>query len=153
ALGGTTGKEIALPPVRMYDEDTRTPNEHNVASYVALRGVTVNIPDIYTAASFDFSGTKIFDQTNVYRSKSTLTVPMKDKDDRVIAVLQLLNAQDPHTGDVIAFDDYQALVVESLASQASVALNNQLLLDRTKELLKFERDLQIGRRIQAGFLP
>jgi sigma-B regulation protein RsbU (phosphoserine phosphatase) len=153
ALGGTTGKEIPLPPVRMYDEVTAQPNEHNVASHVALHGITVNVPDIYTAALFDFSGTKNFDQANHYRSKSTLTVPMKDKDDRVIAVLQLLNAQDPKTGDVIAFDEYQALVVESLASQASVALNNQLLLDREKELLKFERDLQIGRQIQIGFLP
>ncbi len=152
-LGGTTGKEIPFPPVRMYDEDTAQPNEHNVASHVVLHGVTVNVPDIYTAADFDFSRTKLFDQANHYRSMSTLTVPMKNNEDRVVAVLQLLNARDRATGAVVAFDEYQALVVESLASQASVALNNQLLLDRQKELLKFERDLQIGRQIQLGFLP
>jgi sigma-B regulation protein RsbU (phosphoserine phosphatase) len=44
-------------------------------------------------------------------------------------------------------------VVESLASQAAVALNTQELLRRQEELVRFEHDLQVGRRIQANFLP
>jgi phosphoserine phosphatase RsbU/P len=153
ALGGTSGREIPFPPLRLHDPETGRPNHHNVATHVALDGRSVNIPDIYRAEAFDFSATRVFDQRNHYRSMSTLTVPLKDNEDHVIAVLQLLNALDPATGQVVAFDDYQQLVVESLSSQAAVAFNNQLLLQRQAELLKFERDLQIGRQIQAGFLP
>jgi sigma-B regulation protein RsbU (phosphoserine phosphatase) len=113
----------------------------------------VNIADIYGTEAFDFTGTREFDKRNNYRSISMLTVPLKNNVDEVIAVLQLLNAQDPVSGQVKPFDSYQQLVVESLASQAAIVFNNQLLLQRQQELLKFERDLQIGRQIQKGFLP
>ena len=153
ALGGTTGKEIQFPPLRLTDPGTGAPNHRNIATHVALHGHSVNIADIYGTEAFDFTATREFDKRNNYRSISTLTVPLKDNEDRVVAVLQLLNALDPMTGEVTAFDSYQQLVVESLTSQAAVVFNNQLLLHRQEELLKFERDLQIGRQIQQGFLP
>ena len=153
ALGGSAGTEITFPPLRLKDPETGAPNHRNIATHVALHGHSVNIADIYGTDAFDFTGTREFDRKNNYRSTSTLTVPLQDNADQVIAVLQLLNALDPVTGEVIGFDSYQQLVVESLASQAAVVFNNQLLLQRQEELLKFERDLQIGRQIQAGFLP
>jgi len=153
ALGGATGQEIPFPPLRLKDADTGEPNHRNIATHVALHGHSVNIADIYGSEAFDFSGTREFDKRNNYRSISTLTVPLKDNADTVIAVLQLLNALDPVTREVTSFDSYKQLVVESLASQAAVVFNNQLLLQRQEELLKFERDLQIGRQIQQGFLP
>lgn len=153
ALGGTDGPAIPFPPLRLKHIDTGEPNHRNVATYAALQGRSVNIPDIYESDLFDFTGTREFDARNNYRSMSTLTVPLKDNEDHVIAVLQFLNALDPATGQVRAFDAYEQLVVESLASQAAVVFNNQLLIQRQAELLKFERDLQIGRQIQKGFLP
>lgn len=153
ARGGTGGEPIPFPPLRLKDPETGGPNHRNVATFAALQGRSVNIPDIYESNLFDFTGTREFDAKNNYRSMSTLTVPLKDNEDRVIAVLQFLNALDPVTGQVRAFDSYEQLVVESLASQAAVVFNNQLLLQRQAELLKFERDLQIGRQIQKGFLP
>jgi phosphoserine phosphatase RsbU/P len=153
ALGGASGQEIPFPPLRLKDPDTGEPNHRNIATHVALHGHSVNISDIYGSEAFDFSGTREFDRRNNYRSISTLTVPLKDNADTVIAVLQLLNALNPATHEVTAFDSYTQLVVESLASQAAVVFNNQLLLQRQEELLKFERDLQIGRQIQQGFLP
>jgi len=153
ALGGRTGQDIPFPPLRLKDPETGEPNHRNIATHVALHGHSVNISDIYGSEAFDFSGTREFDTRNNYRSISTLTVPLKDNADTVIAVLQLLNALEPGTREVTAFDSYKQLVVESLASQAAVVFNNQLLLQRQEELLKFERDLQIGRQIQQGFLP
>jgi sigma-B regulation protein RsbU (phosphoserine phosphatase) len=113
----------------------------------------VNIPDIYNAKDFDFSGTSAFDQKNNYRSMSTFTTPLKNHEGEVIGVLQLLNAQDAQTGRVIPFDPYAQQLVEALASQAAVVLNNRILLERQKELLIYERDLHIGQQIQADFLP
>ena len=51
---------------------------------------------------FDFSGTRNFDKKTGYRSKSFLTVPMKNHEDEIIGVLQLINAMDRGTGEVIA---------------------------------------------------
>jgi sigma-B regulation protein RsbU (phosphoserine phosphatase) len=153
AVGGTTGREVPFPPLRLYDEETGEPNLQNVATHTALHGHSVHIPDVYHAEDFDFSGTKAFDKANNYRTVSSFTVPLKDHAGKVIGVLQLFNAQDLETGQVIPFDPYPQLVVESLASQAAVALNTQELLRRQEELLKFEYDLQVGRRIQSDFLP
>jgi CRP-like cAMP-binding protein len=140
ALGGTTGKEIPFPPLRLYDETTGEPNHHNVCTHVALTGQSISIPDIYHAGEFDFSGAKAFDSQNNYRSVSTFAVPLKNHVGDVIGVLQLFNAQDPKTGEVVPFDAYQQLVVESLTSQAAISLNTQMLLRRQEELLKLEHD-------------
>ncbi len=153
ALGGTTGKEIPFPPLSLTDEKTGEPNYHNVSSYVAITGHSVNIPDIYKAKDFDFSGTMDFDRRTGYRSRSNLTVPLKNHLGDVIGVMQLFNAQDPATKQIAPFTAYQQLVVESLASQAAVALNTQELLRRQESLVKLEHDVQVGRSIQADFLP
>lgn len=63
-----------------------------MAAYSALHGETVNIADAYTEAGFDFSGTRKFDEATGYRSKSFLTVPMKNHEHEIIGVLQLINA-------------------------------------------------------------
>ena len=152
-MGGAMGEKMPYLIVPLYEETTREPNYHNIASYVALYGHSVNIPDISQAKDFDFSGTRLFDQKNNYRSISTFTTPLKNHEGEVIGVLQLLNAQDPHTGRVIPFDSYMQQLVEALASQAAVVLNNRMLLERQKELLIYEHDLEIGQQIQANFLP
>ena len=134
ALGGTTGKGIVLPPVVLYDEQTGAPNYTNVAAAAALDGRTINISDAYESEEFDFSGTREFDEGTGYRSTSFLTVPLKNHDGDVIGVLQLLNAQDPG-GAVVPFaEDIQPLI-EALASQAAVAMDNQQLIDAQKALL------------------
>lgn len=135
AMGGTTGKEITFPPVRLYDPETGQENRTNVASCAALTGKSINIPDAYEAKDFDFSGTRKFDQGTGYRSKSFLTVPMKNSQDEIIGVLQLLNALDRKTGEVIPFGDDIQPLIEALASQAAVALDNKQLLDAQKLLL------------------
>ena len=134
ALGGTTGKPIRLPALPLYVDGT--PNERNVASCAAIRKTAFNIPDAYAAEGFDFSGTKIFDERNGFRSQSLLTIPLVNNEDNVIGVLQLLNAQDEESGETIPFSAEKQWVVEALASQAAIALDNQLLLEAQKDLLE-----------------
>jgi len=135
AMGGTTGKEITFPPVPLYNAETGEENKANVASSSALTGKSINIPDAYDSKEFDFTGTKKFDEGTGYRSKSFLTVPMTNSKDDIIGVLQLLNAQDRETGEVIPFSGEIQPLIEALASQAAVALDNKQLLDAQKLLL------------------
>ncbi len=135
ALGGTTGKEIPFPPLVMRDKETGEPNHANVCTHVALSGASVNIANAYEAEDFDFSGTKKFDAGTGYKSKSFLTLPLKNHEGSVIGVLQLLNALDGKTGEVISFGTELQPLIEALSSQAAVALDNQLLLEAQKKLL------------------
>jgi len=132
-LGGTSGKDIKLPSVPLYVDDQ--PNYENVSSYVALTGRTVNIPDVYTAKEFDFTGPRKYDQTTGYRSKSMMVHPLINHENDVIGVLQLLNATDPYSGEIIPFAREFNLLIGALASQAAVALNNAQLIKSMKELL------------------
>jgi len=91
-MGGTSGKDIPFYPVKLYTDDGE-PNNSMIAAYVGLTGETVNIKDAYQAKGFDFSGTKLFDEKTGYHSQSFLTVPLKNHEDEIIGVLQLLNAQ------------------------------------------------------------
>jgi HD-GYP domain-containing protein (c-di-GMP phosphodiesterase class II) len=136
AFGGTTGEAITLPPIPMVDPASGQPNLKNVATAAALLKRSVNIPDAYDAKGFDFSGTKAFDARNSYRSTSFLAIPLVNSEDRVIGVLQLLNARDPATGAVVPFQEEHQRIVEALASQAGIALDNQLLLEGQRALLE-----------------
>jgi HD-GYP domain-containing protein (c-di-GMP phosphodiesterase class II) len=134
AMGGTTGVEIDFPPVPLTDESGR-PNTRNVASYCAITGEIVNIPDAYGPnQQLDFSGTEAFDRRIGYRSQSFLTLPLKNHQGYVIGVLQLINAKD-HTGKVIPFDESIVPMVSSLASQAAVSIDNRILIEELKLLL------------------
>lgn len=135
ALGGTTGHPINLPPVKLYDDAGR-PNHSAVAAYAALEKTTVNIADAYVAEGFDFSGTKTFDQKTGYRSMSFLTVPMCDHEGEVIGVLQLINALDRSTGEIVPFSQNDERLTQSLSSQAAVALTNQRLIEELRELFR-----------------
>jgi HD-GYP domain-containing protein (c-di-GMP phosphodiesterase class II) len=135
AMGGTSGVPITFYPIHLYDEFGQ-PNHAMVVSHSALTGETVNIPDAYIAEGYDFSGTQKFDSKTGYRSQSFLAVPMRNHEEEVIGVLQLINARDQEDGTIVPFsvDDQQLL--ESLASQAAIALTNRRLIAQMEELFE-----------------
>jgi len=134
-MGGTTGVEIPFYPIYLFDKDGAS-IKSMVAAYAVHNDRSVNIADAYTAEGFDFTGTKNFDKKTGYRSKSFLTVPMKNHEGEVIGVLQLLNCKDPATGEVVAFSDADQHLAESLASQAAIALTNRLLINHLENLFE-----------------
>ena len=138
-MGGTSGVDIPYDPVQLWIDDS-TPNQTNVSAYVALTGKTVNIGDAYEEEGFDFTGTKAFDKNTGYRSKSFLTVPLKNHENDIIGVVQLINARDKND-NVIPFNDDMQEQVESLASQGAVALTNKKLVEELKTL--FESFIQL----------
>ncbi len=134
-FGGTSGKPVDLPPLVLYDDDGE-PNDHMVAARAAVTAETVNIPDAYADKDFDFSGTREFDLQAGYRSTSFLTVPMRNHEDVVIGVLQLINARDVDGKTVIPFTEDDQGLVESLASQAAISLTNKRLIDEQRVLFE-----------------
>ncbi len=123
---GSGCEYITWAPVSLRDANGRE-NHRNVSAHCALIGEAVNIDDVYSA-DFDFEGTRKFDAKTGYRSKSMLLVPMRDHEDDVIGVLQLLNAKDPATGEIVGFGDFVVDDITSLASQAAIAITNVRLV-------------------------
>jgi len=131
--GGTSGEKILLPPIQLYDEEGNT-NNKMVAAYAVNSEQTVNIENAYTNEVFDFSGTRDFDKSMGYRSTSFLTVPMKNHENDIIGVLQLINTIDKSTNKIISFSSLDQQLIESLASQAAVTITNKTLIDAQKNL-------------------
>ena len=131
--GGTSGEEILLPPITLYDDEGNT-NNKMVAAYAVNSAQTVNIEDAYVNEDFDFSGTRNFDKKMGYRSTSFLTVPMTNHEHDIIGVLQLINTIDKNTNKIISFSALDQQLIESLASQAAVTITNKTLINAQKNL-------------------
>ena len=132
-LGGNTDKPINFKPVSLINEDG-SENLSMVVTRSVIEDKPINIPDAYNAKGYDFSGTYEFDKSTGYHSESFLAVPMKNHENDVIGVLQLINAKSPASGEIIPFTKEDQQLVESLASQAAVAITNKQLIDSLNEL-------------------
>jgi HD-GYP domain-containing protein (c-di-GMP phosphodiesterase class II) len=135
AMGGTSGVEVPFYPIHLYDKEGK-PINSMIAAYAVHHDQSVNIADAYIEKGFDFTGTKNFDKKTGYRSKSFLTVPMKNHEDEIIGVLQLINAKNPLTGEVVTFSEADQQLAESLSSQAAIALTNRLLINHLETLFE-----------------
>ncbi len=126
-----------------FAEMTMPPSKSSISGFTMLEGKPLNIPDVYgipkTAAFRHNSG---FDVSSGYRTRSMLTLPMKDNRNRVVGAIQLINKCRNKTSPITSLEAADSQVVPykqedlnlslSLASQASVALLNA----------QYERDIQ-----------
>lgn len=108
--------------------------KESVSGYTALTGEVLNIPDVYEIPKgMDYKINLDYDRRNQYRSRSMLVVPLKDNENKVIGVLQLINAMD-ESGNVISFSgEMVEELVCSLGSQAAIAIKNAQLARELKE--------------------
>ena len=132
-LGGNTDKPINFNPVSLYLDDG-TLNLSMVVTRAVIEDKPINVADAYNTEGYDFSGTYEFDKSTGYHSQSFLAVPMKNHENDVIGVLQLINAKSDESEEVIPFSEGDQHLVESLASQAAVAITNKQLIDSWNEL-------------------
>jgi class 3 adenylate cyclase len=123
---------------------------HGIAGWVAQTGAPLLIPDAYQDPRFDPS----YDKRSGFRTRSILTVPLKVKDE-VTGVVQVINK----VGEA-AFDQHDLDLFLSFASQASVALDNARLYERTKAMaedlrqaLEQERRLTIEKEKMGAYIP
>ncbi len=121
--------------------------EDSMAGYTALRGKVVNFADAYhTPPEMPFHFNDHYDRESGYRTKSLLTLPMRNAKGEVLGVLQLINAKnDPAARlrsevDVAAhvhpFHERSVRLALSLASQAAVAYENRKLYNDIQTLFE-----------------
>lgn len=107
-------------------QEIRVPVGQGISGAVALSGDISNLRDAYEDARFQPD----WDLKNDYRTRSLLTVPMRDTRGEVVGVLQALNATDG------AFDDEDVELLLAFGGQAAQALENAMLHAEINRMLE-----------------
>ena len=93
----------------------------SIAGYVTANGSILNIPDVYEMEPvYPFSFNRTYDALTGYRTRSMLTIPLKNFRNDVIGVLQLINAMD-EKGNVIPFSGHDGDLMTYFANNAANA--------------------------------
>ncbi len=104
----------------------------SIAGYVSLNGSILNIPDVSRIDPvYPFSFNSHYDEMTGYRTRSMLTVPLKNHRDDVIGVLQLINAMD-RDGSVIPFSGNNDEIITYFANSAANAVERAKM---TREII------------------
>ncbi len=140
--GGVRGP-VGWPSIPLYDEEGK-PRLANIVTNVFHSKKSLLFDDVYETTEFDISGTKKADADHNYRSKSMLTIPLKNHEDEVLGVIQIINAMTPEKV-VTHFTQEHLTMLNSLASQAAIALSNRKLIEDLESLLmQFMRSIATG---------
>jgi transcriptional regulator with GAF, ATPase, and Fis domain len=126
-FGGTSGQPITLAPLDLYDGETGAPDERYPATYVVAHNTPVNIADSRDS-QLPFETPRIAAATADldYEPVSLLALPLKNTQNEVLGVLQLFNAQDPATGQIVPFDANLQQMMASFSSLAVAALESYI---------------------------
>ncbi|OLC24521.1 MAG: hypothetical protein AUH40_08645 [Chloroflexi bacterium 13_1_40CM_65_17] len=118
-------------------------DQKSVVGYTVTVGRSQLYDDAYHPPPGKPQGGRGFDQQYGYRTKSMLTVPMRNYNNEVVGAVQLINAKrrfdtkltiDNVPDEVVSFRPEDLEMIESIASQAAVALDNKSLLDSIQAL-------------------
>ncbi|HUR83652.1 MAG TPA: GAF domain-containing protein, partial [Thermoanaerobaculia bacterium] len=133
--------------VEAFEEKVLPITRKSLAGYVAMTGETLVIDDAYNLPpGAEYEINRSFDQKNGYLTRSLLVFPMTNHDGEVIGVLQLINRRRAGSHmrlnaanvpeQVVAFDQDTADIMRALASQAAVAVENNLLYESIERLFE-----------------
>ncbi len=123
--------------------EIRLPVGQGIAGCVAATGEVIRIDDAYADDRFD----RNVDRLSGFRTRNILTVPMKNKQEAIIGVLQVLNKEGG------AFLDEDVSFLEVLQTHAAIAIENALLFKEALEKKRLDRELELAADIQRRLLP
>ena len=133
----------SLVGLGLEQQEIRMPITQGLAGFVATSGETVNIPDAYQDPRFS----REFDQKLGFRTRSLLCLPIRNKDNQIAGVLQLLNKKG---GPFNAADEG---FLQAISIHIALALENARLHRAMLGKERMERDLALARGIQSSLLP
>ena len=122
--------------------EIRLPIGKGLAGTVAASGEPVILYDAYADPRFDPSQ----DQRSGFRTRSMLCVPIRNRGQRIVGVLQLLNKKHG------SFGPHDLEFLAEISEHFAIAMENATLHIELLEKQRMERELQLGREIQSRLL-
>ncbi len=111
----------------IYSDFSMPINEKSIVGYVALTRKMLAINDAYgIPPETPYSFNRTFDEDSGYKTTSILTIPLKTFEDKLIGVMQLINAKDSN-GRVVPFSPQNKIYVPLFANNASVAIERGIM--------------------------
>ena len=123
--------EINFPDIEVYQEGI--PNNSMMVASSVLQEKSIRVDDVYQEESFNFSGTRAFDENTGYHTHSVLSVPIRDFEKKIIGVIQLINARDL-SGDIRVYNDKDEELVNLFVLQTAFTLSSKILIDKQRAL-------------------
>ncbi|WP_277053956.1 HD family phosphohydrolase [Pseudoalteromonas marina] len=130
-LGGGSDRFVSFPNIDLYIDGK--PNQRAIVAHAVNSGKVINIPDVYAALPFDMSAAREMDARTGYRTQSMLTIPLKDHQDDILGVIQLINVKDSNN-NIIPFSEELVTLIRSFASLGAIALTNSSLIKEMEKL-------------------
>ena len=130
-LGGGSDRFVSFPNIDLCIDGK--PNQRAIVAHAVNSGKVINIPDVYAALPFDMSAAREMDARTGYRTQSMLTIPLKDHQDDILGVIQLINVKDSNN-NIIPFSEELVTLIRSFASLGAIALTNSSLIKEMEEL-------------------
>jgi HD-GYP domain-containing protein (c-di-GMP phosphodiesterase class II) len=132
-MGGADGEPILWEPLPLYTPEGQ-PGTH-MAAAAFFENRVINIPDIYHAEDYDFLETKNFDEQTGYRSQSMLILPLRNHENILVGILQLINKK-TEEGEVVSYGATDEDIAIILAMQAATVLTKQQFIDDMETLFE-----------------
>lgn len=107
--------------------EIRFPCSEGLAGYVASTGQELNIRDAYRDPRFN----PAIDQTTGYRTKSLISVPVINREGKIIGVTEAMNKKEGE------FDKEDEDLLRALCSQIAVVLENAQLYEQTLNMKNY----------------
>ncbi|MFH0991888.1 MAG: GAF domain-containing SpoIIE family protein phosphatase [bacterium] len=123
--------------------EIRLPLGTGIAGHVGKTGVKVNLKDAWKDKRF-YSG---FDLRSGFQTKTMLCMPMRDRNEKIIGVFQILNKV---RGTFTREDEH---FLEAFSVHVALAIENARLHESEVEKKKMEREIEIAGSIQRRLLP
>lgn len=131
-IGGSSKQEVNFPAIPLFINDE--PNKFAIVAHTVNTASLVNIDDVYDVLPFDFSAARHMDKVNGYRTKSMLTLPLKDHTGDIVGAVQLINAMKGN--EIIRFNKQIERQILSFASLGAIALTNRTLINNMEALFE-----------------
>ncbi len=110
-------------------KELRIPANKGLAGHVAQTGETINIKDAYKDKRFNPE----VDKKTGYKTKTILCMPIKNFNQEIIGVFQVLNKFD----ETFTIDDEDLLI--AISSSAGISLENAQLFEKQNKLLEEQK--------------
>ncbi|HOP63131.1 MAG TPA: HD domain-containing protein [Spirochaetota bacterium] len=95
--------------------------QKSLSGYAALTGETVVEQDVYAIEGRPYGFDRSFDEKASYRTKSVMTIPLKNEREDILGVMQIINPKNGRN-EITVFSEEDMLYVNHFAGMASMVI-------------------------------